>query len=101
VKIVPSDIYDYLTPVTLAHWIMGDGKIHSHGLILCTDSFTNQDVARLINVLIIRYGLNCTMIGYKAGAPNIYIRYESMDLLRSIVTPYMLPIFYYKIHLKV
>ena len=71
------------------------------GLILCTDSFTNQDVARLINILIIKYGLNCTMIGYKTGAPNIYIRYDSMDLLRTIVTPYMLPIFYYKIHLKV
>ena len=101
IKIVPSDIYDYLTPIALAHWIMGDGKIHSHGLILCTDSFTNQDVARLINILIIKYGLNCTMIEYKTGAPNIYIRYDSMDLLRTIVTPYMLPIFYYKIHLKV
>ena len=43
VKVVPDNIYDLLTPIALAHWIMGDGAIRNKGLILCTDSFTLQD----------------------------------------------------------
>jgi hypothetical protein len=34
VKIVPQNIYELLTPVALAHLIMGDGSVKSHGLIL-------------------------------------------------------------------
>lgn len=99
VKIIPNDIYDYLTPVALAHWIMGDGAIHPTGLELCTDSFSNQEVAKLINVLIIRYQLNCTMIRYNSGGPRIYIKADSMAKLRAIVAPHIHPFFNYKIHL--
>jgi uncharacterized Zn-finger protein len=67
---------------------------------LCTDSFSNQDVARLINVLIIRYGLNCTMVGYNIGKPRIYIKANSMAQLRAIVGPYIHPSMYYKVHFK-
>jgi hypothetical protein len=37
VKIVPKDIYNLLTPVALAHLIMGDGVAKQFGLIICTD----------------------------------------------------------------
>lgn len=76
---------------------MGDGAVHPTGLELCTDSFTNQEVAKLINVLIIRYELNCTMIRYNSGGPRIYIKAESMAKLRSIVGPHIHPFFNYKI----
>lgn len=39
-KIIPDNIYDLLTPVALAHWVMGDGQVRTNGLRLCTDSFT-------------------------------------------------------------
>lgn len=42
VKIIPEDIYNLLTPVALAHIIMGDG------LIICTDSYSLKDVVRLM-----------------------------------------------------
>lgn len=29
VKVIPDNIYDLLTPVALAHWIMGDGQVAS------------------------------------------------------------------------
>jgi LAGLIDADG DNA endonuclease family. len=32
-KRVPVDIYNELTPIALAHWIMCDGAFHSKGLI--------------------------------------------------------------------
>jgi hypothetical protein len=62
VKIVPHhEIYELLTPAVLAHLIMGDGKFLSKGISICTDSYTIQDVVRLMNVLILRYELKCTL----------------------------------------
>jgi hypothetical protein len=52
---------ELLTPVALAHWIQGDGKADRSGLVLCTDSFTIQEVVLLMNVLMIRYRLSCTL----------------------------------------
>jgi hypothetical protein len=63
VKVVPrdNDIYVLLTPVALAHWIQGDGSVQRDGLILCTNSYSLEDVVRLMNVLMIRYRLECNL----------------------------------------
>ena len=68
---------------------MGDGVAKSHGIILCTDSYSVQDVVRLMNVLMIRYDLECTLRFHTPSQPRIYIRQRSMGLLRTIVTPHM------------
>jgi len=97
VKVIPNNIYELLTPVALAHWIMGDGsRDKSFGLVLCTDSFSIEDVVRLMNVLIVRYGIDCT-IRYNGNYNRIYIRNKSMPLLRTIVSPYMHSSMLYKI----
>lgn len=88
-----------LTPVALAHVIMGDGYATRHGLILCTDSYTLQDIVRLINVLIIRYRLECLIRYHTSTQPRIYIREGSMPLLRTIVKPHMCSSMLYKIKL--
>jgi hypothetical protein len=59
-KRVPVDIYNELTPIALAHWIMCDGAFQSKGLIFGTDSFTKKDVVKLMNVLLIKYNINST-----------------------------------------
>lgn len=65
IKVIKPELFHYLTPVSLAHWIMSDGVEKSqYGLTLCTDGFTFQDVSRLINILIIRYQLDCRMHFY-------------------------------------
>ena len=74
VKIVPHNIYELLTPVALAHLIMGDGSWQCHGLMICTDSYNIKDVVRLINVFIIRYRLECTLRVHKKI--NIVFTYE-------------------------
>ena len=90
-----------LTPAALAHMIMGDGlNEHGYGLILCTDSFSLEDVVRLINVLIIRYNLECTLRLHSKNLYRIYIKTGSMPLLRSIVSPYMHKTMFYKIITK-
>lgn len=101
VKIVPHNIYDLLTPVALAHLIMGDGDALSHGLIICTNGSAVADVIRLMNVLMIRYRLECNIRIKKRRNGKIehmiFIRQRSMSLLRTIVNPFFHPSMYYKI----
>jgi hypothetical protein len=62
VQIISNNIYELLTPVALAHMIMGDGTAIPHGLIICTNSYSVQDVVLLMNILMIRYRLECNNI---------------------------------------
>lgn len=99
VKRVPADIYNLLTPVALAHLIMGDGSAKQHGLILCVDSYDIVDVVRLMNVLIIKYNLDCTVRYHSPTQPRIYIRQRSMPILRELVKSHITKSMLYKIGL--
>lgn len=96
VKVIPHNIYDLLTPIALAHWICGDGSAKPHGLVICTDSYDLPSVIRLMNVLIIRYRLDCTL-RYNGQYPRIYIKQASMPTLKNIVEPYMVSTMMYKL----
>lgn len=98
VKIIPQNIYELLTPIALAHLIMGDGGFKSQGIYICTDSYSIQDVVRLMNVLILRYDLKCTL--HKASNKHgyrIYISRNSLDKVKEIVKPYFIPSMVYKL----
>jgi hypothetical protein len=99
VKIVPHNIYELLTPPALAHFIMGDGAAKSYGLTLCTDSFSLVDIVRIMNVLVIRYDLKCSLHLKIKNQYRIYIFQHSMPLLRTIVTPYFHSSMLYKLGL--
>lgn len=68
---------------------MGDGSAERHGLIICTDSYSVQDIVRLMNVLIIRDRLKCRLPYHTSTQPRIYISERSMPLLRIIVKSHM------------
>jgi len=97
VKIVPQNIYELLTPVALAHLIMGDGYRWRHGLVLCTDSYSVEDIVRLMNVLIIKYRLECRLRYHTPTQPRVYIREGSMPILRDLIRPFMIKSMLYKI----
>jgi hypothetical protein len=87
-KIIPSNIYELLTPVALAHLIMGDGSAKQYSLRICIDSYSIPDAIRLMNVLIIRYELDCTLRFHTPTQPRIHIKQNSMSKLRAIVKPF-------------
>jgi hypothetical protein len=89
-------MYYLLTPMALAHWIIGDGKWDRSGLILCTDSFSIMDNVKLINILMVRYQLDCTLV---RSCNRIYIKASSMPRLRAIVLPFMHSSMLYKLGL--
>ncbi len=112
IKVIPHNIFEILTPVAgLAHLIMGDGEARTRGLVLCTNSYSIEDVFRLMNVLMIRYGLECKLLRQLLKKQNqllrwlrqqkngymIYIRERSMPLLQTIVEPFFHPSMMYKI----
>jgi hypothetical protein len=78
--------------------IMGDGTYHTRDghMVLCTEGFTNSDNLRLMSVLIDKFGLSCRIEKKKASS-QIVIRKSSMDLLRSLVLPYMIPSMRYRV----
>ena len=76
---------------------MSDGAYSNGGLILCTDWFSVKGTVKLMNMLIIRYRLKCTLQNAN-GLPRIYISRTSMNHLRYIVAPHMLTFSNYKLY---
>ena len=98
VKVVPSIISDYLTPLAVSIWIMDEGCKVGSGLKLSTNSFTYSDCLLLVKALFDNFNIKSTI--QSAGKNNqfhIYIWKESMPLLREIVLPYVHPSMKYKL----
>lgn len=96
VKVISPELYHYLSPTALAWWIMCDGARSMGGLVLCTECFTYPEVVCLMNILMLRYDLQCTIHTTRSG-PRIYVSENSMPKLRSIVGSHMLPFSMYKL----
>lgn len=77
---------------------MGDGTAQSSGVRICTDSFKIQDLVSLINLLIIRYEIDCTLHTDR-GRFRVYIKKTSMPKLITIVKPHMVPSMLYELGL--
>lgn len=96
VKIIPHDIYDYLTYESIAHIIMGDGSFQvGGGLVLNLQSFTTKELIFLMNILKIKFDLNCTL--HKSRNKYvIYIKLESVNKLYAHIEEYIIPSMKYK-----
>jgi len=97
-KIVPSSeiLFDILTPVALAHMIMCDGAIRNESVLICTDNFSIREVIQLMNVLRIKFRIECS-IHYNNDYPRIYIYKSSMPTLISLIKPFIIPSMLYKL----
>ena len=95
IKIVPRNLYDLLTWESLAHWIMCDGTYNS-GVRIQTESFTIEDVIFIINILKIKFNLDCS-IHYQRNYPIIYIKSKSLKKNLHNIMPFMCEDMLYKI----
>jgi hypothetical protein len=102
VKIVPLNIKDMFSVVSLAYWIMDDGYFDSYGrtktILLCTESFTKFE-CELLQSLLSNLNIKSTLKirNKEKDRYRIRISKTSMDLLREIVTLYMHKDFMYKL----
>lgn len=97
VKRVPLNIGELLTPVSLAYWAMDDGCKLKKNFVLCTDSYSFSEVELLIKVLKDNFDLNCTYLIRNEDQYRIYIKSDSMDKFRSLVTSHFHESMLYKL----
>lgn len=97
-KKVPIGIEKYITPISLAHWLMQDGyRQNKQGIYITTHSFTYEDCLFLSGIISRKYKLKSSLI--KSGFENqwrISIWKESMPTLVNIVKPYIIDEMKYK-----
>jgi LAGLIDADG DNA endonuclease family len=94
-KIVPLNLYDFLTWEALAHWIMCDGTYNS-GIRIQTESFTLEEVISIISLFKLKFNLDCT-IHFQRNKPIIYIKSKSIKKNLSHLLPFMHPDMLYKV----
>ena len=106
IKIIPSDIVEYLKePITLAIWYQDDGtldyrdKYHANSLF-ATHCFSKEECVLLASALRKIYNLDvrvcrCQMRGKLCF--RLYVTSKSMGTFMEIITPYMQKCFYYKL----
>ena len=93
-KIIPNNIYELLTWRALVHWIEGDGT-YSSGITIQTQSFTIQEIVLLMNVLIIKFRLDCS-IHVQGSYSVLYIKSKSIKQNLHHMLPYIHPSMLYK-----
>jgi len=96
VKIIPDNLYELLDWKALAHWIMGDGS-YTVGITLHTQCFSIQDNVKLINILIVKFGLDCSLHKNR-DAHVIYIKRKSLVRNLDKLLPHMHESMLYKIY---
>ena len=75
---------------------MCDGARRNESVIICTDNFTINEVVKLMNILIVKFRLNCTL-HYDNDKDRIYISKSSINTLINLVNPYIIPSMQYKL----
>lgn len=97
IKTIKEDLFFYMDYIVLAHWIMGDGSKRAKGLVLCTDSFSLQEVVLLVNILILKFDIKPT-IQKEKNKFRIYINEKSLIKIKPFILPYFVDHFLYKIN---
>ena len=97
-KIIPLNIEEYLTEISLAFWIMDDGGKNTHGdLILHTNSYTLKEVELLISVLNNKFNLSSKIYKRRTNQWAIRIPKKELPKVRKLVSNYIHSSMEYKI----
>lgn len=100
-KVVPLNLEQYFTPLTLAILISDDGGYTNAGVRIATNSFSLIEVKYLATILNNKFNLDTTIqkIGLK-DKYSLYIKKNSMDKLRSLILSHIHFSMYYKLGIK-
>jgi hypothetical protein len=105
-KIIPKNISELLiSPLTLAIWYMDDGSLdfrpkEHYAFILNTDSFSLNEVKILSKTIKRNFGIKINVYNLLCRGkryPKIYIGTEGRDNFFSLIKPFILNCFSYKL----
>ena len=83
-KIIPNNIAEFLTRVSLAYWIMDDGSFTGSGLNLHTNAFTLEELNLLIEALNKNFSIKAT-INISKREKAQYTLYISKNQLQLVI----------------
>jgi hypothetical protein len=95
-------VEEFMSPVLLAFWLMDDGNFHvpegqptwTGNTRIATNGFSEAEAHFLAALLGTKLGLRVTV---QENDNTLCIAGESMDLLRELVSPHMVPSMIYKL----
>jgi hypothetical protein len=98
IKIVPSNLNEYLNPMALAICFMSDGYKAGDSVRIATNCFTLHEIQELCKILALSYNLIATP---QSGGVNkghiLYIHKKSIETFTNLVKPYMIKSLAYKL----
>lgn len=95
-KIIPNNIIDYLSPQSIAVWVMDDGSKHNSGISIHTNSFKLEENYLLQEAFLKKYNIKTTL--HKKGYNYIlHFPFKEAQLLKIIIEPYMHSSMLYKL----
>ncbi|KAG5354281.1 cytochrome c oxidase subunit 1 (mitochondrion) [Yarrowia sp. E02] len=96
VKIIPYDIYNYLSYESIAHIIMSNGSFQiGGGIILKLKGFTIKELIFLMNIFKIKFNIDCLL--HKINNKYyIYIKLDSVKYIYPHIEEYIIPSMKYK-----
>lgn len=94
-KIIPGEITRLLDPLAIAVWFMDDGAADHAGATFQTHSFEVDEVRRLSNALA-RFDI-ASNLRMNRGSWILYVGAGAIDRLGTLIEPYLLPTFEYKL----
>ncbi len=100
-KVVPKDIAELVTPLSLAVWFMDDGSCKSRfhkARILNTQGFDDCDLQILREMLTQKFNIATTLRNQREGK-QIYIPSLEIDKFIDLIKPFIVPSMEYKINL--
>lgn len=92
-KVIPFELLQYFTEVSLAFLFMDDGSKASTGAVIATNCFSIEEVERFQKFLMDKFGLETSIF----KDHQLYIRAKSYRLMKSLIEPYMCECMKYKI----
>lgn len=87
-KTVKQELFFYMDYMVLAHWIMATNNIQNNELHFYLKDFSISDKVRLINILIIKFNINC-ILKSKGNSHYICIPKKETKNLFLTLTPYL------------
>jgi len=95
-KILPKNLYNLLTPLSLAIWTMDDGDNDKNSIRYNTQSFSLKEQEILKRLLKEKYQLQANL-NKDRNSYRLRVNKESKAKLIKLISPFIIPSMKYKI----
>ena len=96
-RIIPEDIEERITPLTIAIWIMDDGHKSRGNIVLNTHKYGKDDQERVLKAFSSRYGIEGAINKDRSNYRILISAKSTREILIPLVSGYILDCFKYKI----